>query len=172
MQSDFKMFIVTATLLFHRLIDLSILTSGSVFRLTCLHLHFMLVVSFLHPSPPRVGTHSNSFSTKKMILKEKIYSLCRSVFYPILEMDPWQNGTTFFHFRLRFDINAQLLIYIIHPVLNILQNCIFNLGKGSGYFWQFLIMCILGKVSPPFKNKKGFAHQHATVLTGQHLIMQ
>lgn len=93
-----------------------------------------------------------------------------SLFYLILEIDPWQNGTTFSHLILRFDINAKVLIYIIKWVLNILQNCILKLGKGSAYFWQFLITCISGEVRLPFKNKKAFIHQQATVLAVQQLI--
>lgn len=95
-----------------------------------------------------------------MILKEKICSLCRSVFYTILEVDPWKDGTHFSHFRLRFAGNAKVLISVINPVLGILQNFILNQDKCHHYFWIFLIVWISGQVSPPFQNKKPFGYQH------------
>lgn len=108
-------------------------------------------------SPPAMLGHILSlFLTKKIVLKEKICSLCKWIFYTILEVDPWQNAAHFSHFTWRFDGNAKVLIYVINQVLGILQNFILNQGRGYRYFWIFLIVWISGQASPPFQNKKPF----------------
>lgn len=150
-----KMFIVMGTPVFHKWGDLPILTSGQILRLTCHHLYFILVLSFFHPLQCW-DTFYLFFLTKKIVLKEKICSLCKWVFYTILEVDPWQNGAHFSHFTWRFDGNAKVLIYVINQVLGILQNFILNQGRGYRYFWIFLIVWISGQASPPFQNKKPF----------------
>lgn len=87
----FKMFTVMGILLFYRQQGILTLTSGPILSLARLPSSF-------HPCKSHFftacngGALSSSFLTKKMILKGKICSLCRSIFYPILKMYPWQNS--------------------------------------------------------------------------------